>query len=369
MRRAVIISPTFNEAGNIEKLIPLIFKQAENLPNWEIHLLVVDSKSPDKTGDIVEKLISKYPRLRLLRVEKEGLGKAYTQGFRIVIEKLSPYLIFEIDADLSHDPREIPNFIRQIEKGADLVIGSRYIKGGSSPKEWALHRKIFSFFGNLIVRFGFMKLNISDWTSGYRAIKTWVVKSTLNHVKDYSGYVFQIALLNDSIIRGAKIKEIPIRFEDRKIGKSKINSTQYIVNIIAYIFFHSAFIKFAIVGLIGFIIDFGISYVFIEKFRSAVWLGTLISTEIAIISNFLLNNFWSFSYKKLEHKLSSYLANFLKFNIVSSGSILLQTLGVQLAVNFFGRQLWYVYKIIIIFFIVIPYSYILYNKFIWKERN
>src|SRR3989338_9243798 len=369
MRRAVIISPTFNEAGNIEKLIPLIFKQADNLPNWEIHLLVVDSKSPDKTGDIVEKLISKYPRLRLLRVEKEGLGKAYTQGFRIVIEKLSPYLIFEIDADLSHDPREIPNFIRQIEKGADLVIGSRYIKGGSSPKEWALHRKIFSFFGNLIVRFGFMKLNISDWTSGYRAIKTWVVKSTLNHVKDYSGYVFQIALLNDSIIRGAKIKEIPIRFEDRKIGKSKINSTQYIVNIIAYIFFHSAFIKFAIVGLIGFIIDFGISYVFIEKFRSAVWLGTLISTEIAIISNFLLNNFWSFSYKKLEHKLSSYLANFLKFNIVSSGSILLQTLGVQLAVNFFGRQLWYVYKIIIIFFIIIPYSYILYNKFIWKERN
>ena len=369
MRRAVIISPTFNEAGNIEKLIPLIFKQVDVLPNWEIHLLVVDSNSPDKTGDIVKKLITKYPRLHLLKVDKEGLGKAYTEGFRVAIAKLSPYLLFEIDADLSHDPREIPNFIRQIEKGADLVIGSRYIKGGSSPKEWALHRKIFSFFGNLIVRFGFMKLNISDWTSGYRAIKTWVVKSTLNHVKDYSGYVFQIALLNDSIIRGAKIKEIPIRFEDRKIGKSKINSTQYIVNIIAYIFFHSAFIKFAIVGLIGFIIDFGISYVFIEKFRSAVWLGTLISTEIAIISNFLLNNFWSFSYKKLEHKLSSYLANFLKFNIVSSGSILLQTLGVQLAVNFFGRQLWYVYKIIIIFFIVIPYSYILYNKFIWKERN
>ena len=368
MRRAVIISPTFNEAGNIEKLIPLIFKQADNLPNWEIHLLVVDSKSPDKTGDIVEKLISKYPRLHLLRVEKEGLGKAYTEGFRVAIAKLSPYLLFEIDADLSHDPKEIPNFIQQIEKGADFVIGSRYIKGGSSPKEWAIYRKIFSFFGNLIVRFGFMKLSIFDWTSGYRAIKTWLIKDTLDHIKNYSGYVFQIALLNDSLKRGAKIREIPIHFEDRKIGKSKINSTQYIANIFTYIFFHSAFIKFAIVGLIGFVIDFGISYLFIERLKSTIWIATLISTETAIVSNFILNNFWSFAHKKIEPKLSAYLPNFIKFNLVSSGSILIQTLGVQLAVNFFGRQLWYVYKIIIIIFIVIPYSYVLYNKFIWKER-
>lgn len=368
MRKAVIVTPTFNEAGNIEKLIPLIFQETKNLPNWEIHLLVVDSKSPDHTGNIVKKLISRYPRLHLLSVDREGLGKAYTHGFKVAIEKLSPYLLFEIDADLSHDPKEITNFIHQIEKGADLVIGSRYIKGGSSPKEWALHRKIFSFFGNLVVRIGFMKLNISDWTSGYRAIKTWVINDTLNHFKNYSGYVFQIALLNDSIKKGARIREIPIRFEDRKIGKSKINSTQYIVNIITYIFSHSSFVKFVIVGIVGFVIDFGISYVFIEKFRSTVWLATLISTEIAIISNFLLNNFWSFSHKKLEHKLSSYLTNFVKFNVVSSGSILIQTLGVQLAVNQFGRPLWYVYKIIIIFFIIIPYSYILYNKFIWKER-
>ena len=368
MRRAVIISPTFNEAGNIEKLIPLIFKQVDVLPNWEIHLLVVDSNSPDKTGDIVKKLITKYPRLHLLKVDKEGLGKAYTEGFRVAIAKLSPYLLFEIDADLSHDPREIPNFIQQIEKGADFVIGSRYIKGGSSPKEWAIHRKIFSFFGNLIVRFGFMKLSISDWTSGYRAIKTWVIKDTLDHIKNYSGYVFQIALLNDSLKRGAKIREIPIQFEDRKIGKSKINSTQYIANIFTYIFFHSAFIKFAFVGLIGFVIDFGISYLFIERLKSTIWFGTLISTETAIISNFFLNNFWSFAYKKIEPKFSAYLQNFIKFNVVSSGSILIQTLGVQLAVNFFGRQLWYIYKIIIIIFIVIPYSYLLYNKFIWKEK-
>ncbi|MBI4226138.1 glycosyltransferase family 2 protein, partial [Candidatus Roizmanbacteria bacterium] len=360
MRKAVIITPTYNEAGNIEKLIPLIFKHTEKLPDWEIHVLVVDSNSPDKTGDIVNKLISKYPRLHLLRMEKEGLGKAYSQGFQFAIEKLFPYLLFEMDADLSHAPKEIPNFIQAIEQGADLVIGSRYIKGGSIPNEWAIHRRIFSIFGNLVVRLGFMKPSIFDWTGGYRSIKTWVIKDALHHIKNYSGYVFQIALLDYAIKSGAKIKEIPIQFEDRKIGKSKINSTQFIVNIFTYIFLYSPFIKFVIVGLVGFFIDFGISYVFIEKFRSTVWFGTLISTEVAIISNFLLNNFWSFSHKKLENKFRSYIPNFIKFNLVSSGSILIQTIGVQLAVNFFGRELWYIYKIFIIVFIIIPYSYVFY---------
>lgn len=368
MRRAIIVIPTYNEAGNVERLIPQVFDQTKSLSNWEVHVLIIDSRSPDKTDEIVKKLIAKYPRLHLLRVEKEGLGKAYTQGFQAAIEKLSPYLIFEMDADLSHDPKEITNFIHTVEKGADFVIGSRYIKGGSIPKEWALYRKIFSVVGNLIVRFGFMKLTITDWTGGYRAIKTWVIKNALNHVKNYSGYVFQIALLDHAMKNGAKIKEIPIQFEDRKIGKSKINSAQFIANIFTYILLHSSFIKFAIVGLIGFVFDFAISFLFIEKLKTAVWFGTLISTEVAIISNFLLNNFWSFAHKKLDNKISSYVLNFIKFNVVSSGSILIQTVGVQLAANIFGRDFWYLYKVLIIAFIIIPYSYILYNKFIWKDR-
>ena len=368
MRRAVIVAPTYNEAGNIEKFIPLIFQQTKKLTNWEIHLLVVDSNSPDKTGETVKKLASKYPRLHLLRVEKEGLGKAYVHGFQYAMDKLSPYLLFEIDADLSHDPKEISNFIRVIEQGSDLVVGSRYIKGGSIPKEWALHRKIFSFFGNIVVRLGFMRLQLTDWTNGYRAIKTWVVKNVLGQIKNYSGYVFQIALLDQALKTGAKIKDMPIKFSERTIGKSKINSPQYIFNIFSYLFFNSTFIKFALVGIIGFVIDFGISYLFIEKLKTSVWFGTLISTEIAIISNFLLNNFWSFSYKKLENKFSAYISNFIKFNLVSSGSILIQTIGVQIAANIFGRQLWYVYKVLIIVLIIIPYSYFLYNKFIWKEK-
>ncbi|MBI4009443.1 glycosyltransferase [Candidatus Roizmanbacteria bacterium] len=368
MRKAVIVLPTYNEVGNIERVVTQIFSTVKDVKNWEIHILVVDSKSPDGTEEKVEKLMRRYSQLHLLRIEKEGLGRAYTLGFQAAIEKLSPYLLFEMDADLSHDPKEILNFLREIEKGADFVVGSKYIKGGSIPKTWQLHRKMYSICANIFIRFGFMKLNIHDWTNGYRAVKTWVIKNSMSHIKNYSGYVFQIALLNYAVKNKAVIKEIPIQFADRKSGVSKIQPFQYILSIFLYIFFHSSFIKFAIVGFIGFVVDFVISYLAIEKANIAIWVSTLISTETAIISNFFLNNFWSFAYKKLDNNLRTYIPSFIKFNVVSSGSIAIQTVAVQLLANFFGRRFWYIYKILIIILIIIPYSYILYNKFIWKEK-
>jgi len=368
MRKAAIILPTYNEADAIEQLINGIYEFTHENKNWEIHIIVVDSNSQDGTQEKVLKLIKIFPRLRLLQTRREGLGKAYIQGFQMALEKLNPYLIFEMDADLSHDADKIPEFLKKIEEGSDFVIGSRYIKGGSIPKDWGIHRKIFSIGANLVIRFGFMRLQVTDWTSGFRAIKSWIIKKAIPHIKGYSGYVFQVAILDFALKNKVHISEIPIQFKDRIHGKSKINSIQYIVQTFLYVFLHSSFIKFALVGLIGFGIDFGISYQFIENLKSAVWLGTLISSETAIVSNFLLNNFWSFYHKRLEPKISAYLPNFVKFNIVSSGSVLIQTLGLQLTVNLFGRELWYVYKVFIIAFIIIPYSYVLYNKFIWKER-
>lgn len=368
MRKLAVILPTYNEEKNILKLIEGIFANEKKLPNWEIHVIVVDSSSPDQTQAIVLALIEKYPKLHLLRTKKEGLGKAYVQGFTSALERLNLYLIFEMDADMSHNPKEIPHFVQKIEQGADFVIGSRYMKGGSIPKNWPIQRKIYSTVANLYVRFAFMKLKITDWTSGYRAIKSWLVKNAIDQVKDYSGYVFQVALLDFAVKNKSHIEEVPIQFIDRIHGKSKINSFQYIIQTLFYVLSHSSFIKYAIVGLIGFTIDFGISYIGIEKLALQVWIATLISTEISIISNFLLNNFWSFSHKKLEHTIRSYLPNFLKFNLVSSGSIVIQTVGVQLLTMFFARKFWYIYKVCIIAFIIIPYSYILYNKFIWKDK-
>ncbi len=368
MKKAVIVLPTYNEKENIEKLITLIDKVRKEISNWEIDILVVDSHSPDRTINEVKKLQKEISNLHFIETKKEGLGKAYINGFQYAIEKLKAYVIFEMDADLSHDPKLIPLFLKEIEKGADFVIGSRYIKGGSIPKDWSFDRKLFSVLGNLIIKFGFMKLRITDWTSGFRAIKTWVVKEVLSYLKNYSGYVFQVAFLDYAIKNGAKINEVPLNFVDRKWGKSKINSFQYIIQTLIYVFLNSSFIKFVIVGVIGFIIDMGILYLLVERLHIAtklVWLAQAISAETAIVSNFLLNNFWSFAYKKIK---DNHFLSFIKFNFVSFGSLLIQTIGLQLLVNFFGRELWFLYKVLIIAFIIIPYSYILYNKVIWKEK-
>lgn len=369
MKKALIILPTFNEAGAIEKLIIDILAQNQKNPNWEIEVLVNDSSSTDDTAKIVKELQKKYPKkIYLLETKKEGLGRAYHQAFSYAVESIKPFVIFQMDADFSHNPNDIPSFLNEIAKGADFVIGARYIRGGSIPKNWGWYRKILSIFGNLTIRFGFMKLRIHDWTSGFRVIKTWIVKDTLAFVKNYSGYVFQIALLDRAIKKNARISEVPINFIDRKYGKSKIIFTQYIFQILLYVFSYSSFIKFVIVGLIGFIIDFGISYLMIERFHQAIWLATLLSTETAITSNFFINNFWSFSHKKIEGGPINFIFSFFKFNLVSSGSVVIQTIGMQILVVVFGRKLWYLYKILIIAFVIIPYSYILYNKVVWKNK-
>lgn len=368
MKKALIILPTHNEAGNIEKLIEEIFHQQKYLEKWQLEVLVNDSQSTDNTASIVKNLQKKYQgRLYLLQTKKEGLGKAYYQAFLYAKENIKPYVVFEMDADFSHNPKNISQMLEKIEKGADLVIGARYIKGGSIPKNWGLHRKIFSFFGNLIIRLGFMNLKIHDWTSGYRAVKFWILNNSLEHIKKYSGYVFQIALLDFAIKNNANIVEIPINFVDRKYGQSKIFFLQYIFSIFLYILQFSSFVKFFIVGLIGFLVDFGVMYFFMNYLKissSKTWLAQIVAAEAAIVNNFLLNNFWSFQDKKLENNL---FFGFLKFNLVSFGSILIQTIGMQMAVNLFGQQNWIISKVVIIIFIIIPYSYILYNKVVWRK--
>jgi len=372
MRKAAIILPTYNEAKNIKKVIDCIIEVAEDLKKWDIHIIVVDSDSPDNTGTIVEQLYAsnkkKYQNLHVIKTKKEGLGKAYFQGFKVAIDTLKPYVLFEMDADLSHNPRAIPKFLTKIEQGADFVIGSRYIPQGSIPQDWGWHRKLFSVLGNWIIRLGYMKMRINDWTSGYRAMKVWIVNKSFPLLKDYTGYVFQVALLNSAIKSSAKIQEIPINFVDRREGISKINSLEYIVQTLIFVFCSSSFVKFGIVGATGFLIDFGISYGLIEMLKMVIWLSTLISTELAITSNFIFNNIWSFKHKKINHEKQNIIVSFLKFNTIASGSILIQTIGLSIAAHIFGVTYWYVYKALIIAFIIIPYSYFFYNRFVWKDK-
>ena len=368
MKKAVIIMPTYNEADNIQQLLKEVFQVTPSIPNWNIDVLVVDSNSPDNTADEVKKIQKQYKNLYLLETPKEGLGKAYIRGFEYALKEMKAYVVFEMDADFSHPPTLIPEFLKKIENGADFVIGSRYRKGGSIPSDWGLHRKLFSVLGNWIIRLGFMRLKITDWTSGFRAIKSWIVKDTLEYIGSYTGYVFQVAILDNAVKLKAVIEDVPLNFIDRKEGVSKMQSTQYILQTLLYVFTHSPFVKFVIVGGIGFIIDVTLFYYFTHIAKIATWQANLISTETALISNFFMNNFWSFAHKRVDHSFLAYLKGFFKFNIISSGSIIIQTVGLEIAKYIFGPTDLLVYKVAIIIFIIIPYSYFFYNKVIWKEK-
>ncbi|HEX7542482.1 MAG TPA: glycosyltransferase, partial [Patescibacteria group bacterium] len=280
MKKVVVVAPTYNEKGEIENLINKVFDQSKKLSNWEIYLLIVDSHSKDGTIEIVKKLQKKFPNLHLLETEKEGLGKAYLKGFKYCEEKINPYLVIQIDADGQHDPNKIPEFIKKIEQGADFVVGTRYSKGGSIPENWGLHRKILSIGANSVVKFGFMKPKVTEWTNGYRAIKFWLIKNAYDHLKNYSGYVFQVAFLDFAIKNNAVLDEIPIHFKERTSGISKINALQYSFQTFLYVFNNSSFIKFVIVGFIGFAVDFSAAYLFINKFHIAKAPANMLSAEV-----------------------------------------------------------------------------------------
>jgi len=155
MDKVVIVMPAYNEAENIGLMVKELFEEVfPKINGAEMHLLVVDDFSPDGTGKIVDGLRSKYKNLHLLQKQKEGLGWAYIRGFQYAMKKLQADAVMEMDADFQHPPRFVIPMVKAYLDGADYCIGSRYIKGGSVPREWALFRKMVSYFGNLYIRQG-----------------------------------------------------------------------------------------------------------------------------------------------------------------------------------------------------------------------
>jgi dolichol-phosphate mannosyltransferase len=371
--RVVIILPTYNEKGNIERLISIL--QNEIFPKIKKHdmsILVVDDNSPDGTGDEVKKLMKKWSNIRLNTGDKKGLGAALIRGMSYAVGDLKADVLFGMDADLFHDPKKIPEFLSKIEKGYDMVIGTRYSNGGSIPPNWGLHRKIFSIFGNLIVRTILMRFRVHDWTGGFRAIKREVFLREKNELTSFKGYTFQVAFLHKAVRDGYKIAEVPFLATDRTLGRSKIAPLEYITNLLKYVVnarftevLHSSFLKYAITGLVG----YGINAITLEVlFRNGLHPGIAgaIGGELAIIWNFSMNNFWSFSKYRITKPIKL-LLKFPQFNFVALGSLIIISTVLTVGTHFYGSSSRQVLLIIAIFFLVIPYSYTMYNIFIWKR--
>lgn len=211
----LVITPTYNERKNIVLLIEKILRK-----NPEYHLLVVDDNSPDGTGQIVKKMQGKYKNLFIEeREKKSGLGTAYIHGFSWALKNDYDYIV-QIDADLSHNPDDIPKLVKRLEYN-DLVIGSRYTNG-VSVVNWPIRRLLLSYFANLYARL-ITGMHIKDSTGGFKAWKRKVLESIKIGDVQSQGYSFQIEMNFRALTKGFKIVEEPIIFIDRTIGESKMS--------------------------------------------------------------------------------------------------------------------------------------------------
>lgn len=213
--RSLIIIPTYNEFGNIASLTREILRAAHTTD-----ILIIDDNSPDGTGRLVDQLAAQNSRISVIhRPGKLGYGTAYVQGFKYALER-GYDAVFQMDADFSHDPECIPEFLQVLEK-ADLVIGSRYVNGGKTPN-WGFKRKMISFSGNLFVRL-MLGIPVRDCTSGFRCYRAKTLRSiNWNSIKT-QGYAFQTETAYLLWKRGFRIVEMPITFENRSVGASKMS--------------------------------------------------------------------------------------------------------------------------------------------------
>jgi dolichol-phosphate mannosyltransferase len=313
-----------------------------------------------------------HKNIHLITGKKQGLGKALLRGMTYAVTHLRADILLQMDADLSHDPASAPEFIRAIDNGADFVVGSRYIPGGSIPGNWGFIRKVYSVIGNSIVRFGLWHPSIHDWTGGYRAYTKKYYLDNKEKVKEYSGYVFQIAFLHCAVHDKARITEIPIHFTDRRFGHSKIAPAEYIFNIYKYIavtkfqeIITGSFGKFLVVGGTGFIINAVILILLHTANWSAV-LANLAGAAVAIFSNFNLNNLWTFRNNKISG-IRQYLTKLVQFYATSAfGVIVIQTGTIWLGVHIFGDELYFIFFLFGTAILLI-WNYFIYSKVIWKK--
>ena len=400
MEKAVIVIPTYNEKDSIARMADHLFQKILPVDGWNVKVLVVDGNSPDGTSDVVREKQKSYPDLELLvEQKKEGIGAAYIKGFKYAVDKLGADAVIEFDGDFQHPPETIPLLLKELDNGYDYILGSRRVKGGGFPASWGFKRMFFTVAGGFTARVilffptkDFFK--VTDPTTGLKATRTTLLnKVDYEHV--YSrGFGYKLEWLFKKIKAGAKVKEIPLDFKLREEGVSKITGqTPFeILKTVCLLRLKDSgtvrFMKFAIVGFIGFLVN----AIFLEVFRAgsgesiaswfrgriencrllcsaSAWAAGL-ATELSICSNFILNNCWTFSKKNFQRKDNIFL-RFLRFNLTSMGAIIIEfgVVGVFTRIfadNVLVRQLSMIGSVI---FLVLPYNWFMYNNVIWKKKK
>ena len=386
---AVVVIPTYNEAGTIGEMIDTLCGDVfPKIKDFECKLLVVDDTSPDGTYKIVQSKQKKFKNLELyLNPTKAGIGGAYIKGFRYAMKELKADVLIEFDADFQHPPKDIPVLLKEIKAGYDYVLGSRKIKGGSNPKGWGLKRVFFSEVGGMVARFVLffpskMFFKITDPTGGLKAsrVKGFVDTMDMDHL--YSrNFGYKLEFLYKMVKLGAQVKEIPLQFGLRTKGESKIEP-KTAKDIFRSVFLlrwndptTQKFIKFGVVGGIGFVVNtlgariikslFAVDPTNVSLINGV---ANALAAEVSIISNFTLNNIWTFKNEKLVWG-KKLIQKFVTFNLSSVISgIVIPTTVVMLLTALFGDRL-FLYQVIGIFLFTIPLNWFIYNLVIWKKNK
>ena len=394
--RLVVTIPTYNEKENIEEIIKKVLAQSKKIPDVDLHVLVSDSHSPDGTAEIVKRISKTNPKVHYLDVKERGLGIGLVKGHRYATDKFKADILAQMDGDLSHDPSTLPVMLDFIEKGYDLIIGSRLMRGGRNLLGW--HRRLFTRGSALYCKISWGTFGIGEYTNSYRMFtKKLFEKIDFRKIPWKSKtYIIQPAFLYGALATGAKVKEVPITFEDRKKGYSKAQIVSYTLDVLKFgikvrLKRSKTFVKFLTVGLVSYLLNAvalgllnrGEIYVFpllkgpilsfIPTIDSAshflfltldrLFVSSLISIELSIILNFVLHENWTFKHRSHQGLIT---ARFLKFNATSFGSPLIQLASILIFARVFNihEQIGLALGVVIGLFV----NYFLNLLIVWKEH-
>jgi len=394
--RLVVNVPTYNERENIEEIIKKILSQAKFLPDIDLHILVSDSHSLDGTAQIVKKISQTNPKVHYLDVKQKGLGVGIFKGHRWAIDRFKADILAQMDGDLSHDPSTLPKMVEYIRKGYDLVNGSRLTKGGRNLL--GLHRRVFTRGSALYCKVSWGTFNLSEYTNSYRVFtKKLFEKIDFTNVPwRVKTYIIQPAFLYAALKAGAKIKEIPITFEDRKRGYSKARIIAYTFDVLKFglkvrLERSKTFLKFITVGAFSYLLNaasLGIFYrgqiyfyqilpkplfSFIPALENApnlffisvdrLLVSSILSIELSIIFNFLFHENWTFKHRLHDGAI---IIRFLKFNITSIASPIIQLFSILIfaRVLVLHEQIGLAVGVAVGLFV----NYLLNTIWIWRDR-
>ncbi len=351
MKKVSIVLPTYNEKANLEKTVEKVLEQGKDLPGWEMHLIIADDiRSYDGTEKIAKKLAKRSSKIHFIKVDP-GLGVGLIMGHKYALDKISPDVLAQLDADGQVVPDVLVRLVKAIEQGYNFAIGSRFVEGGKNQLSFS--RRLFTQGASFFCRILMGPSDIKEFTNSARALTPQLFnKLNLQRLPwREASFIVQPAFLHEAILAGAKYKEVPLVFKNRLEGYSKNKVFNYTYDIITYCldtrlnkmgikipFFYltrraKTFVKFGLVGATGTIVDFIFYKVFINQLGLPPATSKGMSAEIAIFNNFLLNNFWTFRYRKTKTNIYQ---KFGIFNLVSLGGLILAVFIVKILHNSYG---------------------------------